>query len=375
MTKVRYVTRLDQVAGLSMAERKRLQEVSRRFAFRANTYYLGLINWEDPEDPIRRIIIPHTDELSPWGMLDASCESAYTVAPGLEHKYEFTVVLLANNLCGGFCRFCFRKRLFMNDNEEVVRDIGPALEYIRSHPRVTNVLVTGGDPLLLSTAKVRSILTQLRSIDHVRVIRFGSKMPAFNPYRFLDDPGLIDTLGEFSHPERRVYLMAHFNHPRELTPPALEVIDRLLKAGVIVCNQTPLLKGINGTPEVLAELLNRLSYAGAAPYYVFQVRPTLGNSPFALPLEEAYHVFERAKMKCSGIAKRARLVMSHATGKIEVVGIDAEHVYFRYHRAADPAQKSRFLACRRNPGAYWFDDYGEAISDVLVARVAEPVMS
>ncbi len=128
------------------------------------------------------------------------------------------------------------------------------------------------------------------------------------------------------------------------------MIDRLLKAGVIVCNQTPLLKGINGTPEVLAELLNRLSYAGAAPYYVFQVRPTLGNSPFALPLEEAYHVFERAKMKCSGIAKRARLVMSHATGKIEVVGIDAEHVYFRYHRAAaDPAQKSRFQRAAETP--------------------------
>lgn len=375
MAKVHYLTRLEQVEGMAPDERRRLQEVSRKFAFRSNTYYLGLIDWSDPDDPIKRIIIPSADELTPWGLLDASCESLYSVCPGLEHKYEFTVVLLANNLCGGFCRFCFRKRLFMRGNEEMIRDIGPALEYIRSHPKVSNVLVTGGDPLLLSTAKVRSILERLRAVDHVRIIRIGSKMPAFNPYRFLDDPALIDTLGAYSRPDRRVYLMAHFNHPRELTAPALEVIDRLLKAGVVVCNQTPMLNRINADPEVMGELLNQLSYAGAAPYYVFQVRPTLGNSPYVVPLEEAYEIFERAKMHCSGLAKRARFVMSHATGKIEVVGLDAERVYFRYHRAADPAHKSRFVVCRRNPTAYWFDDYSEVVSDYLLTKVPESVLN
>ncbi len=375
MTKVQYVTSLEQVAGLTPAERDQLRNVSKRFAFRSNTYYLSLIDWNDPEDPIRRIIIPDHHELDPWGILDASCEGMYTVAPGLEHKYQFTAVLLANNLCGGFCRFCFRKRLFMNDNAEATRDIGPALDYIRSHPQISNVLVTGGDPLLLSTAKLRSMLSQLRAIDHVRIIRIGSKIPAFNPHRILNDPDLVETLGEFSTPERRVYLMAHFNHPRELTEPALQVIERMLAAGIIVCNQTPLLKGVNSSPEVLGDLLNQLSYAGAAPYYVFQVRPTLGNSCFVLPLEEAYCVFEQAKMRCSGLAKRARLVMSHATGKIEVVGMDAQHVYFRYHRAADPVENSRFLTCRRNPAAYWFDDYDEVVSESLVAPAVVPALN
>ncbi|NLE74675.1 MAG: KamA family radical SAM protein, partial [Actinobacteria bacterium] len=294
-------------------------------------------------------------------------EGMYMVAPGLEHKYQFTAVLLANNVCGGFCRFCFRKRLFMNDNDEVARDVGPALDYIRNHPQISNVLVTGGDPLLLSTARLRFLLSELRAIDHVRIIRIGSKMPAFNPYRILNDPDLVKTLGEFSTPERRVYLMAHFNHPRELTEPALEVIKQMLTAGIIVCNQTPLLRGVNASPEILGDLLNRLSYVGAAPYYVFQVRPTLGNSYFVLPVEEAYLVFEQAKMLCSGLAKRARLVMSHVTGKIEVVGMDAKHVHFRYHQAADPAENSRFLTYRRNPSAYWFDDYTEAVSESLVA--------
>src|SRR5665811_1606008 len=142
--KISYVSRLSHVEGLPAEERARLEAVAARFAFRANSYYLGLIDWDDPDDPIRRIIIPRPEELEDWGRLDASNEYSYTVVPGCEHKYEFTGLLLVNDLCGGYCRFCFRKRLFMRHNVEVQRDIEPGIDYIRRHPKINNVLLTGG---------------------------------------------------------------------------------------------------------------------------------------------------------------------------------------------------------------------------------------
>lgn len=368
MAKVKYVTRLDAVTSMPEEERRRLAEVTETFAFRANSYYLGLIDWTDPDDPIRRIIIPDPAELDDWGDLDASDESAYKVAPGLEHKYEYTAVLLAHDFCGGFCRFCFRKRLFIQGNSEVPRDVEPGLQYLRNHPRITNVLITGGDPLLLSSKRLDYILGELRKIEHIQVIRVGTKMVAFNPHRILDDPGLVETLGRHSLPDRKLYVMVHFNHPRELTPSAIQAVHRLIEAGVIVANQTPLLRGVNDDPEVLGELFNRLSYIGATPYYVFQVRPTKGNRHLVVPIEEALSIYERARGHCSGLAKRARLVMSHASGKIEIVGATEDLVFFRYHRAADSHLKGRFMVFARNPGATWFDDY---LSDGEVAVVPE----
>ena len=366
MEKVRYVTRLDQVPQLSSAELERLSPVAERYAFRANTYYLGLIDWDDPDDPIRKIAIPTEEEMVDWGRLDASDEHLYAKAPGLEHKYEFTALLLVNDVCGGFCRFCFRKRLFMDDSTEVSRDVSEGLKYIREHPEINNVLLTGGEPLMLSTKRLDQILTELRAIDHVKIIRIGSKMPVFNPYRILNDPALLETFRRHSLEDRRIYLMVHFNHPRELTEQAIHGIAAVHDAGVITANQTPLLRGVNDDPAVLAELFNKLSYIGVAPYYVFIGRPTQGNRHFLVPIEEALRIFEQSRMNCSGLAKRARLVMSHATGKVHVLGRTEDHVYMRYHRAADPDQKGRFLVLRSNPEALWLDDYAEVVRDYSI---------
>ncbi|MFH1834485.1 MAG: KamA family radical SAM protein [bacterium] len=366
MEKVRYVTHLDQIPQLSAFEREELGPVWERYAFRANTYYLGLIDWSDPDDPIRKIAIPSKDELVDWGKLDASDEYLYAKAPALEHKYEFTALLLVSDVCGGFCRFCFRKRLFMNDSEEAARDVSEGLEYIREHPMISNVLLTGGDPLMLSTKRLDQMLGRLRSIDHVKIIRIGTKMPVFNPYRVLNDPALLETLKRHSLEDRRIYVIVHFNHPRELTPEAIRAMAALHDAGVITANQTPLLRGINDKPEVLAELFNRLSYAGITPYYVFIGRPTQGNRHFLVPIEEALEIFEKSRMNCSGLAKRARLVMSHSTGKIQILGRTSDHIYMRYHRAADPDQKGRFLVLRSNPEALWFDDYDDAVTHYSV---------
>ncbi|MDY7001219.1 MAG: KamA family radical SAM protein, partial [Thermodesulfobacteriota bacterium] len=206
------------------------------------------------------------------------------------------------------------------------------------------------------------IISQVREIEHVQIIRIGSKIPAYNPYRILNDPSLALMLKRYSSAHKKIYLMTQFNHPNELTHEAVSAIHSLLKSGVLAANQTPLLRGINDNPHTLSGLFKKLSFIGVPPYYVFICRPTSGNRHFAVPVEQAYTIFHQAQMNCSGLAKRARLAMSHATGKIEVTGMGQGSIYFRYHRAADDDQIGDFVVCKSNPNAFWFDDYKEPAS-------------
>jgi L-lysine 2,3-aminomutase len=151
--------------------------------------------------------------------------------------------------------------------------------------------------------------------------------------------------------------MMHFNHPRELTDVAVRGIDALHRAGVITVNQTPLIKGVNDDSETLHELFQKLASIGAPPYYVFICRPTLGNEGYAVPVETALQVFTKARETSSGLAKRARLTMSHVEGKIEVLGMTDEEIYFKFHRAAHPEDNAKMIIAERNPEACWFDDY------------------
>lgn len=365
--KPRYITKIEKVDQMREAEREALKPVTDMYAFRYNDYYASLIDWKDPDDPIRKIVVPDLNELNYNGdALDPSNEESYTVVQGLQHKYAYTALLLVNDVCGAYCRFCFRKRLFMNVKDEVTRDVSPGLEYIRTHDELNNILLTGGDPLVMSTPKLEAIISELRKIDHVRIIRIGSKMPAFNPFRILNDPSLPEMLAKYSQDDRKIYLMAHFNHPRELTPEAKQAMGMLSRAGVVTVNQTPLIKGVNDDPKVLAELFNELSYSGVPPYYLFQCRPTAGNKMFSVPVERGIEIFEQARGLCSGLAKRAKFVMSHSTGKIEILGKTEDLVYFRYHRAAKYEEKGKFMVFASNPDAHWFDDYSEVVDDYAI---------
>lgn len=353
--RAKYILKIDRLPHISDAEKVKLKEVAERYAFRVNDYYIDLIDWSNPNDPIRNLVIPKAEELEEWGVLDASAEDKITVRKGVQHKYASTVLLLVNEVCGAYCRYCFRKRLFMNDNDEVSYDIEPGLEYIRDHPEVSNVLLTGGDPMILQTPKLEKIIASLREIDHVRIIRIGSKMPAFNPFRFINDDELMSMLARYSRPDRRIYMMCHYDHPVELTPESREAIDRLLKAGVICINQNPIIRGISDSPETMAKLWNELSYMGVTQYYVFQGRPTAGNSPYEVPIVEAYFKIEEAKRQCSGLAKRVKYAMSHESGKIEILGVDKRHIYLKYHRAKHLKDEQRLVVCHRDDEAFWLD--------------------
>ncbi len=355
----RFINRIEDVERLRPEEKETLKKVTEKFAFRTNEYYLSLINWDDPNDPIRRLVIPSPEELHEWGALDPSNEARYTVMRGVEHKYRSTVLFLVNNVCGSICRYCFRKRLFMKNAHDTLRpqDLDRAVEYVRSHPEVNNVLLTGGDPLMFPTRRLEEIISKLRQIDHVDTIRIGTKIPAFNPYRITEDPSLLEMIEKYSTPEKRIYIISHFSHPREITPQAIKAVDMLLKSGAILANQNPLIRGVNDDPRVLAELFNKLQAIGDPPYYVFQCRPASGNRAYSVPVEEAYDIVEEAKKPVSGLAKRARYILSHATGKVEVIAKTDSHILFRYHQAADPGDIGRVMIFRRNPEAYWLDDY------------------
>lgn len=358
---IRYVKKIADVEGLSEEELTDLKEVTEKYPFFSNDYYLSLIDWDDPEDPIRKIIIPTMGEIDNGGSMDPSNEKSFTRAKGLEHKYGPTALILASRACGGVCRFCFRKRIFQPDNIEAVPDLSAALEYLRSHKEINNVLLTGGDPLVLPTGYLKKILAQIYRMEHIRFVRIGSKIPVYNPYRILEDPTLGDLVSRFSKQERKLYFITDINHPKELTPQAVSALNILRENGAILSNQTPLLRGVNDSRETLMELFNRLAAIGIPPYYVFQCRPTKGNKPFAVPIEEGYRIFEEAKADLSGLAKRSRFIMSHATGKLEITALTDEHIIFKYHNSAHEENRSRVLIYRRNPDAYWLDDYKELV--------------
>lgn len=355
MTKARYITNLDRLTMIPEEERERLKPITEKFVFRVNDYYLKLIDWNDPNDPIRKLVIPNEGELEEYGRWDASDEDTNYVVPGCQHKYTTTALLIVSEVCGAYCRYCFRKRLFRNDVKEAMSDVQPGIDYIAKHPEINNVLLTGGDSLILATEKLRGILEKLREIEHVKIIRLGSKIPVFNPMRIYEDEELLDVIRTYSTPEQRIYVMAHINHPREITPEARRGFQALHEAGAIVVNQTPVLKGINDDPVVLGELLDKLSWAGVTPYYFFVNRPVAGNRDFVLTLEEVYRIVEEAKARTSGLGKRVRLSMSHTSGKIEILAIENGKAYLKYHQSRDGNYgKMMILDCPKD--AAWFDD-------------------
>ncbi len=355
MPQPKYRTDIGKIEQLPEAEREKLKPITNKFVFRVNDYYLNLIDWDDPNDPIRKLVIPNEGELKEYGRWDASDEDTNYVVPGCQHKYESTALLIVSEVCGAYCRYCFRKRLFRNDVKEATTDVEPGLRYIASQPRISNVLLTGGDSLILATPKLQAILTRLREIEHVRIIRLGSKIPVFNPMRIYEDESLLETLKTFSTPDRRIYVMAHINHPREITPEAVRGFEALHNAGVVVVNQTPILRGINDDSKVLGELLDKLSWAGVTPYYFFVNRPVAGNRDFVLPLERVYRLVEEAKALTSGLGKRVRLSMSHTSGKIEILAIEDGKAYLKYHQSRD-GQYGKFMTLDCPPDAAWFDD-------------------
>ncbi len=338
-------------------EKRKLKRVINRHPMFIPDYYARLINWEDPKDPIKNLIFPSIDELDVSGSYDTSGEKENTVLTGLQHKYKETALLLITNRCAGYCRHCFRKRLVGIPTNETLKLFDSAVEYIKEHPEITNVLISGGDPLVLPTQVIEYFLKELSKIPHLKFIRFGSRVPVFYPMRIYEDKELLRVFSKYSTPERRVYLVTHFNHPREITKEARRAIDSLIRSGVPVSNQTVLLKGVNDDPQTIADLMKEITSAGVIPYYLFQCRPVKRvKTHFQVPLKRGYEIVEKAKQRLDGHAKRFKYIMSHKTGKIEIVGIIGKEIFLKYHQCKDPKKVGKLFKRALTPNAGWLDD-------------------
>ena len=351
---------LKEYINLDAEEEVNLQKVIDVHPMSIPRYYLSLIDPADPCDPIRKMAVPSEEELDLEGSYDTSGEKQNTKFSGLQHKYANTVLLLSANVCSMYCRHCFRKRLVGLTNDEVMSRFNEACNYIAAHPEVNNVLISGGDSFFLPTEVLGYFLAELTRIPHLNYIRFGSRMAVTFPSRILNDPELLEMFKAYSSRNRRIYLHTQFNHPREITRESIKAVNRVIKAGVIMNNQTVLLRGVNDDAEVLADLQSSLVRIGVNPYYVFQCRPVKRvKSHFQVPLAEGYRIVAKARGMLDGLSKRFRYAMSHERGKIEILGILGDEMFFKHQQARDPKDASRFFKCRLDEEAGWLDELVE----------------
>jgi len=262
-------------------------------------YYLSLCDKHDPGCPIRVQCVPHANEAREveGDLLDPLGEVAHEVAPHLVQRYPDRVLLLATDRCAVYCRFCTRSRIVGDGGGPApLERLEPAFAWIASHPEVRDVIVSGGDPLAMATDRLDRLLERVRSIPTVETIRLATRVPVTLPMRITSE--LLAALRRH-HP---VWIMTHFNHPKELTAEARAACSRLADAGFPVMNQTVLLAGVNDSPEVLEALFRGLVRERVRPYYLLQTDPVRGTGHLRTPLQRGIDIMERLQGRLSGIA-------------------------------------------------------------------------
>ncbi|HEX7185431.1 MAG TPA: KamA family radical SAM protein [Thermoanaerobaculia bacterium] len=270
------LTRLDhfeKLLRLTEAERRGLTLASEKFSVAVTPHFAALIDPEDPGCPLRLQVVPSDRELvvSPEDMADPCGEDHASVVEGLVHRYPDRVLFLVLDTCAAYCRYCTRSRLVsQGELEPLGRRVEAALGYLQKHTEVRDVLLSGGDPLLMSDATLDQLLGRLRAIPHIEFLRIGTRIPGFVPQRIT--PELVRVLRK-----HKVWLSLHFCHARELTPEVVEACDRLADGGIPLGCQTVLLKGVNDSAETLRDLFHGLLKARVRPYYLYQCDPVVGT--------------------------------------------------------------------------------------------------
>ncbi len=260
-------------------------------------YYLSLVDPDDPYDPVRRQAVPTAAELhqSKADLLDPLHEDADSPAPGLTHRYPDRVLLLITDQCSMYCRHCTRRRFAgQHDAGLPVDQVDVAIDYIRHHPEVRDVLLSGGDALLVSDERLEYIIKELRAIPHVEIVRIGSRTPVVLPQRIT--PALCDMLKKY-HP---IWLNTHFNHPNEITAESAAACARLADAGIPLGNQSVLLAGVNDCVHVMKKLVNELVKIRVRPYYIYQCDLSMGLEHFRTPVSKGIEIIEALRGHTSG---------------------------------------------------------------------------
>ena len=296
---IRNAADLARFLELSLAERRAIDTLGRVFSFAVTPYYFSLIDPADPEDPIRRMILPSLEEerSTAFGEVDPLGEKSDQVAPGLTHRYPDRVLFVVTSFCTSYCRFCIRKRNWHDSDAARSReDVDQALAYIRAHGEIRDVLVSGGDPLTLPAKQLDYALAGLRAIPHVEIVRFGSREPVQLPMRVT--PELVSALERHSP----VWLNTHFNHPREITADAARAVERLLRAGIPVNNQSVLLRGVNDSVDVMRELVHGLLRIKVRPYYLYHCDDVVGAAHLRTSVRRGLEILEGLRGHTTGFA-------------------------------------------------------------------------
>jgi lysine 2,3-aminomutase len=328
--------------------------------YQVTKFYQEQIRRSGYYEQLKHIVEPSFREFESPGSLDTSGEHDNTVVPGLQHKYPQTGLLLVTDRCASYCRYCFRKRLVGNDSDEIAPDYARVAAYIRQHPEMTNVLLSGGDPFVLSTKKLHHIMDYLLPLPNLTSIRFGSKTIAFYAPRFADPelPGLFERILAAG---KMPVVVAHFDHLGEISDEAVRNILALRARGVQFLNQTVLLNRVNNDPDILAGTFARLHEIGVRPYYLFQGRPVKAASHFQVPLREGVEIARGVNARLSGIQKTFKYIMSHRTGKIEILDLAGDgRLYLRYHQNKHPEKIGKIFSRPYVEGACWLDELPEA---------------
>ncbi len=289
------LTKPEEIAERFGLDVEEVKKVAKNFKFRITPYYANLI--KEKGDPIYRQIVPDPAELAEnSGAADPLNEDEDSPVPSIVHRYPDRVLFLVSHSCGSYCRFCTRKRKVGDSTKINPRSIEDGLDYIRQHTEIRDVIISGGDPLMLSDNKLEYILKSLRAIEHIQILRIGSRMPCFLPQRIT--PKLVKMLQRY-HP---LYMNVHFNHPDEITEEAARALNLLANAGIPLGNQTVLLKGVNDDPEVMKKLVQKLLTVRVRPYYIYQADYVKGTEYLRTKVSKGLEIIQAIRGWTSGLA-------------------------------------------------------------------------
>jgi lysine 2,3-aminomutase len=297
--RVTNLQQLEQKIALTPEERAGVILSGHKLALAITPHFFNLIDPEDPACPIRRQVIPRIEEAdrSPFEMSDPCGEDSHMPVPGLVHRYPDRVLFLVTDRCASYCRYCTRSRVVSGAGEqELHTNFEEAYRYLETHSEIRDVLLSGGDALLLSDDRLRGILRRLRSIDHIEFVRIGTRVPIFLPQRVT--PELCRMLQEF-HP---LWMSVHVNHPRELTTEVRAALERLVNHGVPLGNQSVLLKGVNDDLTVMKALVHKLVMCRVRPYYIYQCDLIYGSAHLRTSVAKGIEIIEGLRGHTTGYA-------------------------------------------------------------------------
>jgi len=290
---------LKKYVSLTPEEEEGVKKTLQTLRMAITPYYVSLIDPNNPECPVRKQAVPTGKETyqSPADLLDPLHEDEDSPVPGLTHRYPDRVLLLITDMCSMYCRHCTRRRFAgQKDGESAIERIDRAIEYIAKTPQVRDVLLSGGDALMVSDERLEYIISRLRQIPHVEIVRIGSRTPVVCPQRITDD--LVNMLKKY-HP---IWLNTHFNHPQEVTKEAAEACAKLANAGIPLGNQTVLLRGVNDCVNTMKKLMHELVKMRVRPYYIYQCDLSMGIEHFRTPVSKGIEIIEGLRGHTSGYA-------------------------------------------------------------------------